>query len=157
MFHKLPDNYIYVIAGFGPEQEQIEKIIWKFNLTDRVYLLGHISEEEKKCLYQISDLFIMPNISVKDDQEGFGIVALEAGSYGLPIIATDIEGIKDAILDGKTGRLIKEGDNQAFLEAIMSHNVDASAIWDLVVSNFNCTTIIKRYISEFEKMVGCVA
>lgn len=157
VFHKLPDNYIYVIAGFGPEQEQIEKIIWKFNLTDRVYLLGHISEEEKKCLYQISDLFIMPNISVKDDQEGFGIVALEAGSYGLPIIATDIEGIKDAILDGKTGRLIKEGDNQAFLEAIMSHNVDASAIWDLVVSNFNCTTIIKRYISEFEKMVGCVA
>ncbi len=157
VFRKLPDNYIYVIAGFGPEQEQLEKIIWKFNLTDRVYLLGHISEEGKNCLYQIADLFIMPNISVEGDQEGFGIVALEAGSHGLPVIATDIEGIRDAIIDGKTGRLIKEKDVQAFLETMKSHNIDTSSIRELVVSNFNCATITKRYISEFEKMAGCVA
>ena len=154
VFGKLPDHYIYMIAGLGPEQEQVEKIIRKFNLTDRVHLLGYISEEEKNCLYQISDLFIMPNISVEGDQEGFGIVALEAGSHGLPVIATDLEGIRDAIIEGKTGRLIKEKDVQAFLAATTSHGIDVSSIQESVVSNFNCATIIKRYISEFEKMAG---
>lgn len=153
VFHKLPDNYSYVIAGSGPEQEHIKKMIYDLNISNRVYLLGYVSDEEKDCLYQIADLFIMPNISVKGDQEGFGIVALEAGSHSLPIIATDIEGIRDAILDGKTGRLIKEGDTQAFLDAIMFHNIDTSSILDLIVSDFNCTSIIKKYIKEFKEMI----
>jgi glycosyltransferase involved in cell wall biosynthesis len=121
-----------------------------------VCLLGYISDEEKNCLYRISDLFVMPNISVDGDQEGFGIVALEAGSYGIPTIATDIEGIRDAILDGKTGRLMKERETQAFLDAIISPNIDTSNIWNLIVSNFDCVRITRRYFKEFEKMVGGV-
>jgi phosphatidylinositol alpha-1,6-mannosyltransferase len=140
------------MAGFGPEFERIKNIIQKLNLEKRVHLLGHISDEKKNCLYQISNIFIMPNISVANDQEGFGIVAIEAGSYGIPVIASDIEGIRDAIIEGSTGHLIKEKDVQAFVKAILFHNIDKSSLRDKVLSNFDCTEIAKRYIREFESL-----
>jgi len=154
VFCELPENYIYVIAGFGPEYEHIKNIVQELNLDNRVHLLGHISDEEKNCLYQISNIFIMPNMSVVNDQEGFGIVAIEAGSYGLPVIASDIEGIRDAIIEGSTGHLIKEKDVQAFTKAIMFHNIDTSTLRNRVLSNFDCTEITKRYIREFESLTG---
>jgi glycosyltransferase involved in cell wall biosynthesis len=152
VFCELPETYIYVMAGFGPEFERIKNIIQKLNLEKRVHLLGHISDEKKNCLYQISNIFIMPNISVANDQEGFGIVAIEAGSYGIPVIASDIEGIRDAIIEGSTGHLIKEKDVQAFVKAILFHNIDKSSLRDKVLSNFDCTEIAKRYIREFESL-----
>jgi phosphatidylinositol alpha-1,6-mannosyltransferase len=152
VFKKLPDNYIYIIVGVGPEHGAIKYLVHELDLTNRVYLLGQISEKEKNCLYQISDLFIMPNISVKGDQEGFGIVLLEAGGYGVPVIASNIEGIKDAVIDGKTGHLIEERDIQGFVDAIISTKVDRPSLKNTVIKNFNWGDITKRYYEEFEKM-----
>ena len=50
---KLPEQYLYLIAGSGPEQDSIAAIIRDLNLADRVFLLGHVSDEEKNCLYQV--------------------------------------------------------------------------------------------------------
>ena len=67
----------------------------------------------------ILQIFLLcPNITVPNDVEGFGIVAIEAGSCGLPVVATNIQGIRDAVIDGKTGYLIQEGNVQGFLERI---------------------------------------
>ena len=95
VFPQLPDDYIYLIAGLGPEYEVLKSIVQNLSLDNRVYFLGRVSEAEKACLYQTSNLFVMPNIVVEDDQEGFGIVVLEAGSHGLPVIAANLEGIKN--------------------------------------------------------------
>jgi phosphatidylinositol alpha-1,6-mannosyltransferase len=149
---KLPKHYIYLIAGAGPEQDLIKGLIHELNLTHRVYLLGRVSDEEKKYLYQISDLFVMPNISVKNDQEGFGIVLLEAGRYGLPVIASNIEGIRDVVANRKTGHLIEEKDAQGFIDAIIKPEIDCSSLANTVASYFDWGHIIKRYNKEFEKM-----
>ncbi|MEJ0072837.1 MAG: glycosyltransferase [Candidatus Saccharibacteria bacterium] len=53
------------------------------------------------ALYNASDLFVMPNIPVANDIEGFGLVATEASSCGTPVIGSDLEGIKDAVTVGK--------------------------------------------------------
>ena len=66
----------------------------------------------------------MPNIYDENDQEGFGIVLLEAGSYSLPSIATNIEGITDAIIDGKTAILVEEKNASAYLDAITHPNIN---------------------------------
>jgi glycosyltransferase involved in cell wall biosynthesis len=50
-------------------------------------LLGKVSDLDKKILYNTADVFVMPNIKVEGDIEGFGIVAIEASSVGLPVIA----------------------------------------------------------------------
>ena len=153
VLNKLPENYIYIIVGSGPEQYALEELIRDLDLSNRVYLLGRVSEKEKNCLYQISDLFIMPNIGVRNDQEGFGIVLLEAGRYGLPVIATNIEGIRDAVIDRKTGYLIDEKDSQGFMNAITKPDIDRSSLTNEVVSNFDWKFIIERYNQEFEKML----
>lgn len=152
VFKNLPEHYIYIIAGSGPEYEAIKQVVQDFGLAYRVYLLGRVSDEEKNCLYQISDLFVMPNIRVENDQEGFGIVVLEAGRYGLPVIASNIEGIRDAVINRKTGHLIEEKDAQGFMDAIIKPDIDRSSLADTVASYFDWKHITERYYEEFEKM-----
>lgn len=115
---QLPPNVIYLIAGEGPEKGSLKKAIREKKLESRVFLLGQVSEEAKKLLLNSAHLFIMPNIKVAGDMEGFGIVALEASSAGLPIVASDIEGVKDAVKDEKNGYLVKPKNAQEFLKKI---------------------------------------
>ena len=113
-------DFIYVIAGAGPMQKYIEDIIHKKNLYNWVILLGKIDDELLGLLYNISDIFIMPNIPVEGDIEGFGVVALEASSCKLPVIASNLEGIRDALLDGEIGDLILPLDPLNFSKAILN-------------------------------------
>jgi len=149
---RLPDDYIYIVAGDGPELKPLKSLVTKMELDDRVFILGEISEEEKHCLYQASDQFIMPNITQTGDQEGFGIVLLEAGRYGLPVIASRIEGIQDAVLDGESGHLIAEKDANGFIDAILHPDLDRASLSDKVALNYGWENIIGRYYKEFEKM-----
>lgn len=149
---KLPDHYVYVVAGDGPEHAAIVETAIRFDLNDRVCVLGRISDEEKNCLYQIADLFVMPNIHVENDQEGFGIVLLEAGRYGLPVIASNIEGIRDVVIDRKTGRLIAEKDVNGFVNEILKFNPDRLSMPALLKSVFNWKSVVERYYEEFKKM-----
>lgn len=111
---KLNEKFIYLIGGDGPEKENINKIISKKNLNKKVYLLGLIDEIDKKYLLNVADVFIMPNILIKDDVEGFGIVALEAASVGLPVLANKMQGIDNSVIDNETGYLISFKDSNVF-------------------------------------------
>lgn len=150
VFPHLPGHYVYVIAGDGPERDVIVNLVRRCNLMDRVYLLGCVSDEEKNCLYQTADLFVMPNIHIENDQEGFGIVLLEAGRYGLPVIASNIEGIRDVVIDQKTGRLLDERDTHGFIDAIMNFNPDRSSIPSALASLFDWKSVVERYYAEFD-------
>jgi len=68
--------------------------------------------------YQLCDVFAMPSRTLKDDVEGFGTVFLEAGLFGKPCVGTYSGGIPDAILDGETGLLVKEGDQKQLANAL---------------------------------------
>jgi glycosyltransferase involved in cell wall biosynthesis len=146
---KLNPQYLYVIAGDGPEKNNIQKIITQKKLQKRVFLLGKIDSETLKFLYNLADIFVMPNIKVKGDMEGFGIVALEAASYGLPVIASNIEGIKDAVLEGTTGFLIEEKNSFKFVEAIKKINLNREKIIKAVQNKFSWTIIAKQYQKIF--------
>lgn len=115
---RLPPRTIYLLAGSGPMTPEIERRVVAGGVQDRVILLGQVDEEMLATLYAGSDLFIMPNIPVQGDIEGFGVVMLEAGASGLPVVAADLEGIQDVIADGGNGRLVRSGDGTAFAEAI---------------------------------------
>jgi phosphatidylinositol alpha-1,6-mannosyltransferase len=73
-------------------------------------------------------LFVMSNIRVAGDIEGFGVVMLEAGMCGLPTVAAGIEGIRDAIHDGRNGVLVPSGDPEAFAAAILGFHEDRAAL-----------------------------
>ncbi|MBT8467432.1 MAG: glycosyltransferase family 4 protein [Deltaproteobacteria bacterium] len=117
---KLPDRVVFWLAGDGPERENIEATIERVGLQRRVRCLGKISEAELVELYRRAQLFVMPNIIVPGDMEGFGIVMLEAGACGLPTLAADLEGIRDVIDEGVNGWFAPTGDAGAFASRILA-------------------------------------
>jgi len=149
---RLEDSCLYVVAGEGSERRTIQEIVDRFNLQGRVLLLGGVSDEDRKFIYNASDIFIMPNITVPGDVEGFGIVALEAGSCGLPVVASNIQGLRDAVINGKTGYLVKERDVEGFVGRITDMNLDKDQIREIVNSTFDWAKIYKRYHDIFVKL-----
>ena len=142
---RLEDSCLYVVAGEGPERRTIQNIVDQYGLQGRVLLLGEISNEDRKLFYNASNIFIMPNITVPGDVEGFGIVTLEAGSCGLPVVASDIQGLRDAVIDGKTGYLVAEGDVEGFVSRIKDMNLTKDQIRKIVNSTFDWAKIYKDY------------
>jgi len=118
----LPDNVHYWIAGDGPESEAVQRTINRNDLNDRVRRLGRISNSDLARLYRGSDLFVMPNIPIEGDMEGFGVVMLEAGQCGCPSIAARIEGIQDVITEGENGHLVASQNPESFREAILQYH-----------------------------------
>jgi phosphatidylinositol alpha-1,6-mannosyltransferase len=114
----LPTHIHYYLAGNGPQHDRIVEAAREQRVHSRVHLLGKIPEEELIGLYHSSDLFIMPNIPIQGDMEGFGIVMLEAGICGVPTIASRLEGIQDVITEGHNGHLVEARNSNGFVERI---------------------------------------
>ena len=114
----LPADTRYCIAGHGDEAHTIGAAIRRHGLEDRVQLLGRCSDEELVRWYTQADLLVMPNLPVAGDMEGFGVVMLEAGACGTPVIAAALEGIRDVVTPGENGWLVRSGDADAYARAI---------------------------------------
>jgi phosphatidylinositol alpha-1,6-mannosyltransferase len=119
----LADDVHYLLAGAGPDEEGIRSLG-----SDRVHLLGRISDEEREQLLHGADLFVQPNIEVPGDMEGFGLVTIEAALRGLPVVAADLEGIKDAVVDGETGTLLPTGDAARWASTVTAELADLPAL-----------------------------
>ena len=104
-------DYKLVMCGKGPESKKISKLIKKYGLEDRVDMRGWVSEEEKLKLMSTCRFFVMPSI-----YEAYGLAALEALSYGKPIVCTDVDGLPGNVKDA--GYYVKPKDSVGLAEAI---------------------------------------
>lgn len=114
---KLPENYIYLIVGGGPKKEEIQQIVNQYYLTKTVILLGQLSDAEVGFVLKRSDIFVCANQKLEGDVEGLGMAWAEAAALGLPVIASNVDGIPEIIRDGKNGILVKPSP-QAFIQAL---------------------------------------
>lgn len=110
--------YHYVIVGDGPYRQNLLQLTQQLGLVDKVTFAGQISDDELDNYYRQASIFVMPARQINDDVEGFGLVFLEAGRYGLPVIGGQSGGQADAIIDGQTGYLIDPNDPVALAEKI---------------------------------------
>jgi phosphatidylinositol alpha-1,6-mannosyltransferase len=157
---KLPKNVLFVIAGDGERRKNIEKIIAEKNLSEKVRLLGRVNDQDLKILYNTSDIYIKPNIKVPGTMEGFGLVAIEAASAKLPVIAANIEGLKDAIKDGQNGFLIETCDTEGYLRKINELLADEAycksfgeKARQFVVENYGWGKISQMYLDEINTVI----
>jgi glycosyltransferase involved in cell wall biosynthesis len=111
---RLPATVHYVVAGSGPEFDAVHRSAASHGLEDRVHLLGQVDDATRDLLLAGADVFVQPNIPIPGDMEGFGLVTIEAALRGTPVVAADLEGIKDAVIDGRTGMLLPPGDADAW-------------------------------------------
>ncbi len=116
---RLPDDVHFWLVGEGPEASAIEAAAARAGVDGRVRRLGAISDARLAALYRGADLFVMPNVPVPGDIEGFGLVILEANLNGLPVVAAELEGVAEVICEGVNGRLARPEDAGAFTRAIL--------------------------------------
>lgn len=152
----LPENVIYVIAGSGPEDINIIRAAEENRVAERVILLGRADDEKLRKLYNSVDAFIQPNIKIEGNAEGFGLVLLEAALCELPVFASNIDGIPDAIVDGKNGKLLPSEDVQAWISALQDfiahreqYQERAKAARQYTLANFRWKKIIPKYVELY--------
>ncbi|MDQ2963953.1 MAG: glycosyltransferase family 4 protein [Pseudomonadota bacterium] len=107
------------IVGAGPERVAVERAAAEVGASHRLIWLGALPEVDKWTWYRRASLCIMPNVPVLHDIEGFGLAALEAAAAGCPLVAADLEGLRDAIEDGEAGVLVGAGDTDAWVSAVL--------------------------------------
>jgi phosphatidylinositol alpha-1,6-mannosyltransferase len=107
-----------VVLGDGPERAAIAEVAMSHKVADRIIWLGKRSDAEKAHWFAKAGVCVMPNIIIRGDMEGFGIVALEAAAAGCPVVAADLEGLRDAVTDGESGALVRPGDAKQWIAAL---------------------------------------
>lgn len=158
---RLPAEVVYLLGGEGPMTPAIRAVVSREGLGGRVRLLGRVSEEMLTTLYRGADLFVMPNIPVPGDIEGFGVVMLEAGLSGLPIVAADLEGIRDVVTEGENGHLLPTGDAEGFARTILGYRDHPGALRSasegarrFTASRFAWPAVAGQYVSALEKALA---
>jgi glycogen synthase len=111
----------FLIAGDGPLRSQLTVDLEKAGLTDNFRFFSKVKEIELPALYSSVDVFVLPSI-----QEGQGIVLLEAQASALPVVAFDIGGVNEAVVNGETGFLVKPGSVEELADAILKLLADKS-------------------------------
>jgi glycosyltransferase involved in cell wall biosynthesis len=108
------------IAGSGPEESAARQLVTALGIERHVRFLGAVPNSEMSPWYQASEVVVFPSVVAKDgDQEGFGLVLVEAMGCECAVIGTDLPAIRDIIVDGKTGLIVPEKDPKALAEKIV--------------------------------------
>lgn len=96
----------YVIAGIGEDADYLDGLIAEHALQGVAHRIGAVSETDLPRWMNACDVFAMPNREINGDNEGFGMVFIEAAACGKPSLAGEAGGTGSAVLDGVTGRRI---------------------------------------------------
>ena len=102
----------YVMAGDGSDQSRLVEKAHRMGLEDAVVFTGRVPAHEKSDHFRLADAYVMPSRG-----EGFGFVVLEALACGIPVIASAMDGTREAVRDGQLGRLVHPDDREALHNA----------------------------------------
>jgi glycosyltransferase involved in cell wall biosynthesis len=114
-------NARYTIAGRLANTSYYRRLldlVARLELKD-VYFLGAVSDAELRDLYRQASVFVLTPQQEGLHFEGFGLVYLEAGAYGLPVVGTRSGGVPDAVQDGVTGLLVDPQDAKGAAQALL--------------------------------------
>ncbi|MEH6403902.1 MAG: glycosyltransferase [Sneathiella sp.] len=113
-FAKLPGNaHKLLIAGEGELKPRLENLVQELDIKQNVTFLGHVSDMPD--FYNALDVFVLPS-----RKEGLPLSLLEAQSCGVPVIATDVGGVKEAVCH-QTGSIVPEGDVANLIQTLQAH------------------------------------
>jgi glycosyltransferase involved in cell wall biosynthesis len=105
----------YCAAGDGTDRARLEEKARRLGVWERTVFTGYVPESEKLDLYRLADLFVMPS-----RLEGFGYVFLEALASGIPVVASSIDGSREAVRAGAWGSLANPNNRDEILNSIRS-------------------------------------
>ena len=138
-----------VIGGQGDHEDKIRRYVRSKGMEPHVQFLGFVPEETKPDVMGKAWLFVtMP------EKEGWGITVIEANAAGTPVVGSDVEGLRDSIVNNKTGLLVPQGDPNALAEALVSLLGDRPRIEKMSqearawAAKFNWDTSAKHFLDS---------
>jgi len=149
-------NLKYIIIGKGEEENKLKNLVQQLGLTKNViFWPTWVSDKDLANFYNVSDIFILMSRSEGQAVEGFGIVYVEAGALGKPVIGGKSGGTSDAVVDGKTGFLINPENTELvkkkLLLLIRNPNL-RKKMGNYAKSNVRKNHLLKYNISKLEKL-----
>jgi len=147
----------YAIVGDGPERGALEREVKRRKLTPRVVFTGQVDDQELSTWYEACDLVVStPLADLDGDREGFGMVYLEAASFGKPVIGSDIPGVREAVIHNVSGVLVPPNDVDALARALhrylsdppFAHRIGTQA-QDLVSRKFQWESRTEQFRKVF--------
>jgi len=112
-------NAQFLVIGEGESLTSLEKLTRELNIENNVTFTGRVSEAQKARLLAKSWVVLQPSMI-----EGWGITVIEANAAGTPVIASDVNGLRDSVVHGQTGTLVPIKDVDAFAQAMIDLILD---------------------------------
>lgn len=164
LFQLLPPalrKQLALLFGLPSDEDTLRQLLRQPAYQGRVRHLGKLPFADILQLLSHAQAFIMPNIPVAGDMEGFGLVCLEANLRGLPVFAANLEGITDAIQDGQNGRLLPAQEADAWVRALQTIQEDPAdarnfgqAAREYVLRNFGWEKMTAAYHAHFLQLAA---
>ncbi len=154
------DQFEIRIVGVGDLTEELKKQAASMPPESaEIIFTGKLSPEELANEYKTANVFTLPAIvDSKGDTEGLGVVLIEAMELGLPVVASNVGGIPDVVVDGVSGILVPEKYPEALASAFKKLSSDAGLVRDLLAGAqkrieecFTWDGIIERQVQAYEK------
>lgn len=112
LISKKIDSTLVLAGGPGSSQPELEEFISEQNLKDKVIFTGYVTDVQRAALYQHSEIFVYPS-----KYEGFGLVLLEAMSFGIPVITCNNSSLPEVV--GDAGVLVEDGNADMLSRALL--------------------------------------
>lgn len=141
------DGFVFelIIAGDGPLREKVLNYIRSNNLGEIVKYIGKIYGKDKEKFFRNINVFALPSITVPNDMDGIPVVLMEAVSYGLPIISTNVSGIPEICINDYNGYLVEEKNSIQLADAIKKITMNKHLI---TTTSKNSLEISEKYNIE---------
>ena len=142
-----------MMVGDGPEKEQAEKLCNDYGIADKVIFFGNSNEVDRILSY--TDLFLLPS-----ETESFGLAALEAMVWGIPVISSNSGGLPEVNFDGISGYLSDVGDTDSMAQNALRILQDDAVLAEFrnnaltVARQFDIKNILPLYEDLYEKAVN---
>jgi glycosyltransferase involved in cell wall biosynthesis len=145
-------NIVFLVVGKGPDQNSVKDRVAQLGIERNFLLAGFVSDDDLPSYYNAANFFVLPSKS----GEGLPLVALEAMACGLPVIATDVGGIREVLVDG-FGRLVPANNPKALGEAVLDFSKmdfsNRNELRQIVEQKFSWDANVDRLVEIYEELI----
>jgi glycosyltransferase involved in cell wall biosynthesis len=146
-------NITFLVVGKGPDQSSVQIRAQQLGIENNFRLTGFVKDEDLPIYYNTADFFVLPSKS----GEGLPLVALEAMACGLPVIATDVGGIREVLME-KWGKLVAANHPELLAKAVLEFaNEDFSSrrkeLRAFMEEKFSWDKNVERLVEIYEELI----
>jgi PEP-CTERM/exosortase A-associated glycosyltransferase len=118
IIERVPETRLLLVGG-GPQEAVIKEMVSRLNLQDAVVFTGRVPHSEVSDYYNLVDIFVYPRLHMRLTDLVTPLKPLEAMAQGKLVVASDVGGHKELIVDGENGQLFCAGDGQSLTDAVV--------------------------------------